>query len=395
MALSDTKLRKISGKEYDGPSEIPDGEGLSARISPKGYITFQYRYRFDGRLHRLKIGVYPDTSLKDAREKLSYYREVLARGENPAVTKIMDSEAMTNKVTVSRLIDLWMDSPESESLVKREYWRRAIDRHIIPMVGKMTVDDMTIVHWRPVFDKIRKGGAPVMAGSILSRMKQIINYGVRNGFVSSNVLLPLSVNDVGKAPKVKSRYLSDSEIGLYWNSVGQTKIAYQNQLFVRLMLLTGCRGVELRMAVKRDFDFDNKVWNVPELSSKTRVAFRRGLSDLSIEILREAFELYPEFNQVFPPAAERKDRPMANSVLISLAGQIGKVMGVDDWSMHDLRRTCKTKMAELGVAPHVSEKILGHKLTGMLAVYDRHEYIAEQIEAAEKWAAEILKCSAK
>jgi len=60
-----------------------------------------------------------------------------------------------------------------------------------------------------------------------------------------------------------------------------------------------------------------------------------------------------------------------------------------------LRRTCKTKMAELGVAPHVSEKILGHKLTGMLAVYGRHEYIAEQIEAAEKWSAGILKCSAK
>lgn len=40
MALNDTKLRRISGKAYEGPEEIADGGGLSVRISPKGLITF-------------------------------------------------------------------------------------------------------------------------------------------------------------------------------------------------------------------------------------------------------------------------------------------------------------------------------------------------------------------
>lgn len=395
MALSDTKLRKISGKPYDGQEELPDGQGLSVRISPKGLITFQLRYRISGALKRLKLGNYPDFTLKDARDKAAYYRAILAKGDDPAIIKMMESEAQSSKPSVKSLIDMWMDCSEAEDLVKRDYWKRALDRHIVPAVGKMIVDDMTLQHWRPVFNEIRTSGAPVMAGSILSRMKQIINFGIRNGLVSSNALAPLSVNDVGKPPKVKSRYLNDAEIGLFWNVIPGTRMSYQNQIFTRLMLLTGCRGVELRTAEKGDFDLQARVWNVPEKSSKTRVAFRRGLSGLSVELLKEAFSLYPDFKQVFPPAGEKEDRPMANSVLVSMAAQAGKAMGSSDWSMHDLRRTCKTKMAELGVAPHVSEKILGHKLSGMLAIYDRHEYIAEQKEAADLWAGEVLKCAAK
>ena len=355
MALSDTKLRKISGKPYDGQAELPDGLGLSARISPKGLITFQLRYRIAGSYQRLRLGNYPDMTLKDARDKAAYYRSILARGDDPAVVKLMESETQSLRPSVKKLIDLWMKSPEAEDLVKQDYWKRALDRHVVPAAGKMIVDDMTLQHWLPVFNEIRISGAPVMAGSILGRMKQIINFGIRNGLVSSNVLSPLSVNDVGKPPKVKSRYLNDAEIGLFWNAIADTRMSHQNQIFTRLMLLTGCRGVELRTAEKGDFDLHARIWSVPEKSSKTRVAFRRGLSDLSVDLLREAFSLYPDFKQVFPPAGEKEDRPMANSVLVSLATQAGKAMGVSDWSMHDLRRTCKTKMAELGVAPHVSE----------------------------------------
>ena len=68
-------------------------------------------------------------------------------------------------------------------------------------------------------------------------------------------------------------------------------------------------------------------------------------------------------------------------------------MGCPHWSIHDLRRTIKTKMAEMGIAPHVSEKILGHKLTGMLAIYDQYDYIPEQQEAADRWAEKIQSCA--
>ncbi len=392
MPLNDTKLRKIDGKPYDGPVEIPDGGGLSVRVSPKGLITFQLRYRLNGKPKRLRIGNYGKISLREARELADVYRKQISEGKDPAIEKLMALEESASSPTVKMLIDEWMQSPAAENLVKKGYWQRSLDRHVIPYVGGMVAEEMKVSHWEPVFKRIRTTG-PVMAGGVLVKMKQILNYAVRRDRISRNVLMTLSVPDVGKAAKSRDRYLNDKEIGLFWNSIGKTRIAYQNQLMCRLILLTGCRGVEIRLATKDDFDLESRVWTVREEQSKTRVAFRRGISSLAVSLLKEAFKLYPDFKQVFPPASLRIDRPMANSVLVSLADQIGEVMGIFDWAMHDLRRTCKTKMAEMGVAPHVSEKILGHKLAGMLAVYDQHEYINEQIEAAELWAEKVQCCS--
>lgn len=393
MPLNDTKLRKIDGKPYDGPVELPDGEGLSVRVSPKGVITFQLRYRIAGELKRMKIGRYGTISLREARDYAEASRKLIAEGKDPAIAKKMHIDDVTSAPTVSVLINEWLESAAAKKLVKHAYWQRALERHVTPYVGKMIADEMKVSHWEPVYARISNNDAPVMAGGVLVKMKQILNYAIRRGRISKNVLLTLSVPDVGSAPKAKSRHFNDSEIGLYWKSVDKTSMAYQNKIFMKLVLLTGCRGIELRLAVKDDFDFENKIWSVREESSKTRVAFKRGLSALSITLLQEAFDIFPEFSFVFPPASIREDRPMANSVLVSLAGQIGEVMGVSDWSTHDHRRTCKTKMAELGVAPHVSEKILGHKLAGMLAVYDQHDYIKEQIEATELWAAKVQCCS--
>ncbi|PHM24341.1 integrase [Xenorhabdus innexi] len=66
MALSDTRLRAIHGKPYQGKAELTDIDGLSVRVSPKGVITFQCRYRLNGKQHRIGIGRYPATSLRDA-----------------------------------------------------------------------------------------------------------------------------------------------------------------------------------------------------------------------------------------------------------------------------------------------------------------------------------------
>jgi len=393
MPLNDTKLRKIDGKPYDGPVELPDGEGLSARISPKGMITFQLRYRIAGKLKRMKIGRYGAISLKEARDAADEYRKLIAEGKDPAVHKKMQLDDASSAPSVTDLVTEWLESTAAKKLVHHAYWDRALHRHVTPYVGKMIAEEMKISHWDPVFKRVSDNDAPVMAGGILVKMKQILNYALRRNRISKNVLMTLSVPDVGEAPKARKRNFDDHEIGLYWQSVDRTRMAQQNKLFMKLVLLTGCRGVELRLALKRDFDFERKVWNIPEENSKTGVAFKRGLSALSITLLQQAFSIYPNFKIAFPPAAKREDRPMATSSLVSMAAQIGEVMGICDWSTHDHRRTCKTKMAELGVMPHVSEKILGHKLSGMLAVYDQHDYIKEQIEAAELWAMKIHCCS--
>lgn len=92
---------------------------------------------------------------------------------------------------------------------------------------------MKISHWDPVFKRVSDNDAPVMAGGILVKMKQILNYALRRNRISKNVLMTLSVPDVGEAPKARKRNFDDNEIGLYWQSVDRTRMAQQNKLFMK------------------------------------------------------------------------------------------------------------------------------------------------------------------
>ncbi|MEG0280927.1 MAG: site-specific integrase [Morganella sp. (in: enterobacteria)] len=390
--LTDAKLRKLHNVESDKLIEIADAQGLSVRVTPKGMIAFQYRYRFNGKARRMTLGEYGVISLKDARNLAQDARRLLLEGKDPIIEKEMALSDYNAKLSVNDCIDEWLNSPQAQELVKLEFWKRALQRHVSDHVGKMIVEDMTVSHWHPVFKRMRDNGAATMSTEVLSKMRQIFSYCIRAGRLTTNPLTELRADDVGKKAKSGKRYLSDKEIGLFWSAVEKTNMTTQSKLFIKLVLLTGCRGVELRLAQKHEFDLDNKVWSVPDQNSKTREGFSRGISDEAVALLKQAFELYPKFKQVFPPATMKEDRPMAASVLLSMARQVGEVMGVEDWSMHDLRRTAKTKMSELGVLPHVSEKVLGHKLGGVLSVYDQHEYIKEQIESVNVLANHILSC---
>lgn len=372
--------------------EISDANGLSVRITPNGVIVFQYRYKFDGRPRRMTLGQYDRVSLKGAREMVSEYRKLLSQGKDPITFRDMAIDAAVKAATVEGCIKAWLDSAGASKLVKRDEWERALNRHVVPFVGNMLVDEMAISHWQPVFKRIRDGGAETYAGEILSRMKTIFSYCIRVEMIKRNPVSDLRVVDVGKPARKGHRYLNDKEIGAFWHAVEASTVTHQNKLLLKLLLLTGCRGVELRLAKKSDFDLEGRVWRVPDENSKTREPFERGLSAAAVKILNEAFELYPDFKQVFPPAAKKEDRPMAASVILNLAIQLRADMTIDHWSIHDLRRTAKTKMAELGVAPHVSEKVLGHKLGGVLAIYDQHSYVKEQQEALDILAAHIQSC---
>ena len=80
---------------------------------------------------------------------------------------------------------------------------------------------------------------------------------------------------------------------------------------------------------------------------------------------------------------------------------LDELSGVSGWRLHDLRRTCVSGMARLGIAPHIADKILNHQagtISGVAAVYQRHEFLAERRKALDIWGAhvgELLKRAAR
>ncbi|MGQ8763405.1 tyrosine-type recombinase/integrase [Serratia marcescens] len=390
--LTDAKLRKLNGKPIPKLIEMPDGGGLSIRITPLGLIVFQYRYRYAGKARRMTLGSYDEISLKEARDMVQEAKRVLAEGKDPITVKSMTLEEIAGAASVKDCLSHWTASAQAQRLVKLKYWERAFERHVIPYVGDMIVDEMQISHWQPIFKRMRTNGAETFAGIMLSKLKQAVSYCLRTEKIRVNPIAALRISDVGKPVGVVKRYFSDDEIGAFWLALEASRIVHQNKIFIKLLLLTGCRGVELRKAKKGEFDVKNRTWRVPAENSKTRQPFVRGLSGDAAKLIEEAMSLYPNISQLFPPAIVQGDRPMSAGVLLNMAEQLRNEMGVHDWAMHDLRRTAKTKMSELGIEPHVSEKVLGHKLGGVLAVYDQHSYLKEQQNALDIWAAHVASC---
>ena len=84
------------------------------------------------------------------------------------------------------------------------------------------------------------------------------------------------------------------------------------------------------------------------------------------------------------------DRPFRN--FVHAKPKLDKKAGVSGWRLHDLRRTAVSGMARLGVPPHVADKILNHQtgtISGVAAVYQRHEFMKERKEALDLWATHV------
>lgn len=109
MSLIDRRLRAISKLEtYDGPSQLSDGDGLIARISPLAIITFQYRCRFNGKQLRINIGKYPATSLKEARRKHKIMMELRESGRNPEIANGVGGSGEQDFVTLDDCVNYWL-----------------------------------------------------------------------------------------------------------------------------------------------------------------------------------------------------------------------------------------------------------------------------------------------
>ncbi|HGV6504564.1 TPA: integrase arm-type DNA-binding domain-containing protein, partial [Escherichia coli] len=224
MALSDTKLRGLYGKPYSGPAEITDGDGLSVRITPAGTITFQYRYRWNGKPVRLTVGRYPSTSLKDARVIVGEMRALYMKGVNPK-NYFAPSDG---ELTLKECLDQWWDKyvtdlkPNTQTL-----YRSVVYNTMYTQFEGSPVASIPVSAWARFFDKqesLNKKKARVL----LLQLRSVINWCISRQLIPSCELLKLSVKNIGKKPDVGSRVLTYTELAKIWLALENSKVVTSN-----------------------------------------------------------------------------------------------------------------------------------------------------------------------
>ena len=153
---------------------------------------------------------------------------------------------------------------------------------------------------------------------------------------------------------------------------------------VELLALTGQRREEVARLTWEELDLQQRVWTIPKSRTKNAKAHVVHLSDQSLGVLERVNR---QGSLVFSRLGTKPFQEFSKAKLL-----LDQLSGVTQWQLHDLRRTCVSGMARLGVAPHVADKILNHQagtISGVAAVYQRHEFLADRQKALDLWGAHI------
>lgn len=383
--LSDTSLRKMVGRESPGDSFYADGDGLSVKVSKIGIMTWYFTYRIGGRStapQRLKLGNYPDLLLKAARAKRDQCRAWLAEGKNPKHQLTVTTQETLKPVTVKEALEYWIREYASHKRANVEKHIEQLNKHIYPYIGAFPLSMCETRHWLECFSRVRDE-APVAAGYLLQMCKQALKFCRVHRYAVSNVLDDLTIDDVGRKQNKRDREHTRQELADIWRECSGMKFKPYYSALLRLLVVFGCRTQELRMSRVTEWDLNDWVWTVPKEHSK---GGEKILRPIPVEI-RLFIKQLLEQNQNTGLLLGEIKKPEAVS---QWGRMLYKRLGHSEpWTLHDLRRTFATTLNNMGIAPHVVEQLLGHTLGGVMAVYNRSQYLPEKLDALNKWMERI------
>ncbi len=391
--LSDVQLKawmrdgvRIAGKS--------DGDGLTFTLSAQGTATWTLRYRIAGRARELTLGRYPDLSLGEARKLAAAKRVEVQQVIDVAAIKQQKKAEAKQAANVEQLANLWLDNTVRSRHQRPEVTERVFRRDILPALGKRDAKSVTTPEITRLLAKINGSGRPSIANDALRHLKAMFAYGESLGLVTRNPAERIKIEHAGGKEKSRTRALSRAEIGKLFKAMrdASTRFGRENELAVKLLLALACRKMELFAATWDEFDLSNNLWRIPATRAKTGESRELALAPPVIEWLQELKVRACGSEYVFPARRESKQKRFAHVSPDTTWRALHELShGLEAFTVHDLRRTSRSLMADIGVPFDVAEKILGHKLPGIAYIYDRGGSLEQQRTALNRLAQELVE----
>lgn len=305
---------------------------------------------------RATLGRFPDLGLAAARAKA---RRILADPESGS------------GLTVGELVAQYLDwLPGAKYRREREY-RRLLTREILPALGAVRIAELRRRDLIALLEEKAKT-APVVANHVHVRLSAL--------FAWARLRDLIQANPMGEIPKptpyrARDRVLTDDEIRALWGSGLSLVVG----ACLRMILLTGQRPSEVRLM--RWSEVSGSWWTIPRERAKSDRAHRVHLSAAALEALEGVRGVCRGHH---PFANPRTGVPVQLTTLSMMARRKG--LG---FRPHDLRRTCASGMASLGVPRAIVARVLNHSDRSITAVYDRYSYDRELVSAWEAWGEHV------
>jgi len=386
MKLNARQVDTAKGK--DKPYKLADGGGLYLLVNPNGAKYWRLKYRVAGREKLLAVGVYPDTSLSDARSKREDAKKVLAAGGDPGQEKLAEKQAKILAVQNSfeSIAIEWHDH-------KRPSWSEGyasdlleyLTKDIFPYIGKRAIAEIKPAEMLTVLRKMEQRGVLDKLKKTRQACRQIFTYAVITGRAEHNPVVDLA--GALKAPKQKHfPHLIVEQISGFLNALNNYSGSLLTRHATKLLMLTGTRTIELRAAEWSEVDLDKGIWQVPAERMKMRRPHVVPLSGQAKELLLEIHQLTGKGKYVFPGRNDA-GKPMSEASInqvIKRIGYDGKATG------HGFRHTMSTILHEQGYNTAWIETQLAHvDKNSIRGTYNHAQYLDGRREMLQ-WYADYM-----
>lgn len=384
LLLNDSLINSISEAEKE--TEIYDTKvsGLAIRIYPSGSKSFVYRFKFNGKSKRYTIGKHPKLTTSKARELAKDLYAKVRLGINPITekkTKIEKQKSPSFRKLKNEYIAKHIPTMKESTATE---FKRIIKKELNSLFS-YKLNQISKKQILKILDKkAYKEKHPTQANQIKIVLSSMYSFGVSRDYLESNLILSIPTYKSGI--NQRNRFYDGMEIKSIWKEI-ELMPTPTKEAFQILFLLGQRKGETLKMRWK-DIDLNSKTWIIPPHIAKNKTEHHIPIPTYAYKILKG---LKSKSEYVFSSPVK------PNHPIQSIKRETKNVKentGIEDFRVHDIRRTVATHLAKLGTNRTTIGKILNHKgLSGdnsVTAIYDRYNYSEEKRKALTQWEKHLL-----
>ena len=389
MPLTNTRIK--AAKPCSGNYKIADGGGMYLLVKKNCHKYWRLDYRFRGKRKTLALGVYPEVSLKEAREKRRQARLQLENGRDPGEVRKEEKRAVQTNRFKDAAYQWWEHcrgtwTPDHAARVLKR-----LEDNTFRDLGNLSIDEITPQQIVATIRKIEARGALDVASRVQQAINATCRFAVQQGIATNNPAGDL--RGIIKQRKVQHRAsLPREELPQFLKGLEtySDRGRLLTQRAIKLLLLTFVRSGELRGAKWEEFDLEDKVWRISADRMKMRNEHLVPLSRQALELLELLRGMTGNYDLVFPSERDRS-REMSDNTMrraIFKLGYDGTVEGKSKAVPHGFRATASSILNETGFNPDAIERQLSHmESNSVRAAYTYHaRYLDERRKMMQWWA---------
>jgi integrase len=377
-------IKKLAGDKSDHVEWDDRLPGFGLRLRD-GKLTWILQYNFNNKNYRIKLGEHPPLTCEQARElalqaKAQVSQAAHGLGMHPAAKRDAEREKAQREApiarhTLSSKIDVYLKRRESalrSSTLRQQQLQ--LNTHWKPL-HDLALDKITRKDVANVLSDLETRG-PAATNRARSVLSKFFSWAIGEGLCDHN---PVTGTNKREENKERERALSDAEVAAVW--LGAPNNDYGRIL--KLILLTGCRRDEIGSLGWSEIDMGARTITLPGDRTKNGEKHVIPLSDAAVAILAD-IKRQGDREWVFGRRQNVPFRDWSQQKRL-----LDEAVKLDPWIVHDLRRTVRTGLGGLGVAPHIAEAVINHVQPKLVRIYDRNRYEAEKRDALDRWATHI------